>query len=179
VVYDAAAIAERVRAMGAEIARDYAGRRPVLVSVLKGATPLVADLSRAIDEAHELDFIAVSSFGPGTPDHGFVRLLKDLDRPVEGRDVVLVEDVVDTGLTLAYVLRVLRTRRPRSLVVGALIDKPAHRFIDIPLQYRGFEAPDAFYVGYGLDFQQRYRNLPFIGVLKPDVLTRLLGSPAA
>jgi hypoxanthine phosphoribosyltransferase len=139
----------------------------------------MADLSRAIEIAHELDFIAVSSFGPGSAQHGAVRMLKDLDRSIEGRDVLLVEDVIDTGLTLAYILRVLRTRRPRSLSVGTLLNKPARRFVEIPLQYRGFEAPDAFYVGYGLDLMQRYRNLPFIAVPRPEAVTRLLGSPVA
>jgi len=164
--YDAATIQRRVAELGQAIDRDYAGRAPVLVSVLKGATPLIADLARAIEGPLELEFIAVSGFGH----HGVARLLKDLDRSIEGRDVVLMEDIVDTGLTLAYLLKVLRTRHPASLTVGTLIDKPAHRLADVEIRYRGFEAGDAFYVGYGLDFRQRYRNLPYIGVLRPEVV---------
>jgi len=164
--YDAETIQRRVAELGQAIARDYAGRAPVLVSVLKGATPLIADLSRAIDGPVELEFIAVSGYGPS----GVARLVKDLDRSIEGRDVLLMEDIVDTGLTLAYLLKVLRTRRPASLTVGTLIDKPARRLADVELRYCGFEAGDAFYVGYGLDFRQRYRNLPYIGVLRPEVV---------
>ena len=172
VQYDAAAIRRRVAELGEAIGRDYADRCPVIVSVLKGATPLVADLARAIETPVELDFIAVTSFGPSARDSGVVRFTKDLDRSIEQRDVLLIEDVVDTGLTLAYVLRTLRARRPASLAVGALLDKRARRLVDLELRYRGFDAPDAFYVGYGLDFRQRYRNLPYIGVLRPDVLHR-------
>lgn len=172
VQWHAETIQRRVSELGRQIARDYAGRRPVIVSVLKGATPLIADLARAIDLPVELDFIAVSSFGPQTRDSGVVRLTKDLDASIERRDVLLIEDVVDTGLTLAYVLRTLRTRRPASLAVGTLLDKRARRLVDADLRYVGFEAPDAFYVGYGLDFRQRYRNLPYIGVLRPEVVAR-------
>jgi hypoxanthine phosphoribosyltransferase len=172
VQWDADTIQRRVGELGREIARDYVGRRPVIVSILKGATPLIADLARAIDLSIELDFIAVSSFGPQTRDTGVVRLTKDLDASIERRDVVLIEDVVDTGLTLAYVLRTLRTRRPASLAVGTLLDKRARRLVDAELKYVGFDAPDAFYVGYGLDFRQRYRNLPFIGVLRPEIVAR-------
>jgi hypoxanthine phosphoribosyltransferase len=166
VQYDAATIRRRVAELGRAIARDYAGRVPVLVSVLKGATPLIADLVRAIDGPIELEFIAVSAYGQS----GVARLVMDLDRPIEGRDVLLMEDIVDTGLTLAYLLKALRTRRPASLTVGTLIDKPAHRLADLEIRYRGFEGGDAFYVGYGLDFRQRYRNLPYIGVLRPGVV---------
>jgi hypoxanthine phosphoribosyltransferase len=172
VQYDAETIRARVLALAAEIERDYADRSPVIVSVLKGATPLVADLSRALSGAVELDFIGITSFGPSVRDSGVVRLTKDLDRSIEQRDVLLIEDVVDTGLTLAYVLRVLRTRRPASLAVGTLLDKRARRLVDTDLRYVGFEASDAFYVGYGLDFRQRYRNLPYIGVLRPELLPR-------
>ena len=161
------AIQRRVAELGAEITRDYRGEPLVLVSLLKGATPLVADLARAIDGPVEIELIAVSTFGGGS---GVARLVKDLDRTVEGRHVLLMEDVVDTGLTLAFVLRMLRTRRPASLAVGTLLDKRARRLAEIPLRYIGFEAPEAFYVGYGLDFRQRYRNLPYIGVLRPEVV---------
>jgi hypoxanthine phosphoribosyltransferase len=172
VQYDAGTIQRTVAEMGAAIARDYKGRTPVIVSVLKGATPLIADLARAIDGAVELDFIGVTSFGPAARDSGVVRLTMDLTRSIERRDVLLIEDVVDTGLTLAYVLKVLRTRRPASLAVGTLLDKRARRLIDVDLRYRGLEAPDSFYVGYGLDYRQRYRNLPYIGVLRPELLGR-------
>jgi hypoxanthine phosphoribosyltransferase len=164
--YDAETIQRRVAELGQAITRDYAGRPPVLVSVLKGATPLIADLARAIDGPVELEFIAVSSYGRS----GVARLIMDLDRPIEGRHVLVMEDVVDTGLTLAYLLKTLRARRPASLTVGTLVDKPARRLADVELRYRGFEAEDAFYVGYGLDFRQRYRNLPYIGVLRPEVV---------
>jgi hypoxanthine phosphoribosyltransferase len=167
VQWDAETIQRRVAAMAAEITRDYAGESFVLVSVLKGATPLVADLVRAIDGPVEIELIAVSTFGGGS---GAVRLVKDLDRTIEGRHVLLMEDVVDTGLTLAYVLRTLRTRRPASLAVGTLLDKRERRLADVELRYRGFEAPEAFYVGYGLDYRQRYRNLPYIGVLRPELV---------
>ena len=165
--WDEATIQRRVAELGAEITRDYHGEPLVLVSVLKGATPLVADLARAIDGPVELELIAVSSFGGAS---GVARLVKDLDRTVEGRHVLLMEDVVDTGLTLAFVLRTLRTRRPASLAVGTLLDKRARRLADVPLRYTGFDAPEAFYVGYGLDFRQRYRNLPYIGVLRPELV---------
>jgi len=165
-------IAARLAELGRAIADDYRDRQPVIVSVLKGATPLVADLARAIDAPIELDCIAVTSFGPSARDSGVVRFTKDLDRSIERRDGLLIEDVVDTGLTLAYVLRTLRARRPASLAVGTLLDKRARRLIDVDLRYRGFEAPDAFYVGYGLDYRQRYRNLPYIGVLRPELLHR-------
>jgi hypoxanthine phosphoribosyltransferase len=167
VQWDEPTIQRRVAHLGAEITRDYAGEPLVLVSVLKGATPLVADLARAIDGPVELELIAVSSFGGGS---GVARLVKDLDRSIEGRHVLLMEDVIDTGLTLAYVLRTLRTRRPASLAVGTLLDKRAHRLAELEVRYRGFDAPEAFYVGYGLDFRQRYRNLPYIGVLRPEVV---------
>jgi hypoxanthine phosphoribosyltransferase len=164
--YDADRIQARVAELGRAISRDYDGRAPVLVSVLKGATPLIADLARAIEGPVELEFIAVSGYGRS----GVARLVMDLTRPIEGRHVLLMEDIVDTGLTLAYLLKALRARRPASLTVGTLIDKPARRLADLELRYCGFEAEDAFYVGYGLDFRQRYRNLPYIGVLRPSVV---------
>ena len=160
---------ERVRELGAAISRDYAGREPLLVGVLRGTAVFLADLLRAIDIHVVVDFIAVSSYGPSTHTSGVVRFLKDLDESIEGRDVILVEDIVDTGLTLRYILRNLRGRKPASLAICALLDKQARRLVDVEIQYKGFDIPDAFVVGYGLDYQQRYRNLPFICVLKPEV----------
>jgi hypoxanthine phosphoribosyltransferase len=160
----------RVRELGAEISRDYVGRDLLLVAVLKGSAFLIADLLRAIEIPVAVEFIAISSYGPATQSSGVVRFLKDLDTSIEGRDVLVVEDIVDTGLTLNYILKVLRGRRPGSLHVGTLLNKPARRLIDIPLRYRGFDLPDQFVVGYGLDLGGKYRNLSYIGVLRPEVL---------
>ena len=167
VLISTAEIQERVQSMGETISRDYAGLNPLLVGVLKGVIFFMADLLRAITIPVEADFMAVSSYSVEARDRGFVRLLKDLDIPISGRHVLFVEDVVDTGLTLNYLLGNLRTRHPASLEVCALFDKPRHRLIDVPLKYRGFELPDRFVVGYGLDYRERYRNLPFVGLLSP------------
>src|ERR671931_730772 len=174
ILLDADAIAERVRELGAEIARDYAGREPVLVSILKGALPFLADLMRATPIPLALDFLEVSSYGAGTESTGAVRILKDLANPIEGRDVLVVEDILDTGHTLSYVFDHLRAQRPESVRLCVLLDKPARRVIPIEIDYRGFEIPDKFVVGYGLDYAERYRNLPFVGVLKPEVYARPL-----
>lgn len=160
-------IQSRVREIGQAISRDYAGRRPVLVGVLKGVLFFMADLLRAITIATEVDFIAVSSYSQDSRDRGFVRLVKDLEMPIEGRHVLFVEDIIDTGLTLNYLLRTLRARGPASLEVCVLFTKNRHRLIDIPSRYQGFELPDRFVVGYGLDHRESYRNLPFVGELKP------------
>jgi hypoxanthine phosphoribosyltransferase len=159
----------RVRTIAEEISRDYAGRNPLLVGVLKGVLFFMADLLQAITIPAEIDFIAVSSYSPETRQQGVVRLVKDLEIPIEGRHVLFVEDVIDTGLTLSYILKSLRLRQPASLDVCVLFNKPVHRLIDIPLKYKGFDLPDRFVVGYGLDYRERYRNLPFIGLLKPEV----------
>jgi hypoxanthine phosphoribosyltransferase len=153
------AIQARIREMGAEIARDYAGREPHLVGVLKGAFTFMTDLCRAVDLPLTLDFIAVSSYGPATKTTGEVRLVKDLDTGLDGRDLLVVEDIVDTGLTLNYLLKVLQARGPRSVKVAALLSKPARRLVETPVDYIGFEIPDAFVVGYGLDYNEKYRNL--------------------
>jgi hypoxanthine phosphoribosyltransferase len=164
-------IAARVAEIGAAISRDYAGRDLLVVGVLKGVLFFMADLLRQITIPVEVDFIAVSSYSSEIRhEKGYVRLLKDLDVPLTGRHVLFVEDVIDTGLTLNYLLRNLRTREPASLEVCVLFNKPAHRFIDIPLKYKGFDLPDRFVAGYGLDYREKYRNLPFVGVLKPNVL---------
>ena len=169
ILIDEAAIAAKVRELGARITDDYSGLDPVLVSILKGALPFLADLMRCVRVHVSLDFLEVSSYGASTTSSGVVRILKDLAHPIEGRHVLVVEDVLDTGQTLAHVLDHLRTQRPSSLRVCALLDKPARRLVGITPDYRGFEIPDKFVVGYGLDYAQRYRNLPFIGVLKPEV----------
>ena len=172
ILLDADAIAERVRELGAEIARDYAGREPVLVSILKGALPFLADLMRATPIPLALDFLEVSSYGNATETSGVVRVLKDLANPIEDRHVLVVEDIIDTGLTLNYVMDHLRAQHPASVRLCALLDKPARRIVPLPIDYRGFEIPDKFVVGYGLDYGERYRNLPFIGVLRPEVYRR-------
>lgn len=159
----------RVSELAAEITRDYAGRDLMLMGVLKGAVFFVADLMREIELHCELDFMAVSSYGSLTDSSGVVRILKDLDTPIEDRDVVIVEGIVDSGLTLAYLLRNLKGRRPRSLEVCALLVKPDRRKIDLPIRYVGFEVPDTFVVGYGLDLDQRYRNLPYVAAVEDQL----------
>ena len=165
-------IAAKVLELGARIAADYQSRDLVLVSVLKGALPFLADLMRATPIPLALDFLEVSSYGEGTETSGVVRILKDLAHPIEGRHVLVVEDILDTGHTLSYVFDHLRAQRPASLRLCVLLDKPARRVIPIEIEYRGFEIPDKFVVGYGLDYAERYRNLPFVGVLKPEVYAR-------
>ena len=155
-------IRTRVQELGAQITRDYQGKRPHLVGVLKGATIFHADLVRAIQMDVSFDFIAVASYGSEVKSSGEVRILKDLDESLEGKDVLLVEDILDTGLTLHYLIENLRSRGPRSLRIVTLLSKPSRRLIEVPAEYVGFEVPDKFVVGYGLDFDQRYRNLPYI-----------------
>ncbi len=162
-------IAARVGELGTEIAHDYAGREPHLVTIVKGSIPFIADLMRAMDTPLSLDLIGVASYGAGTTSSGEVRLTKDLDNSIEGRHVLVVEDIIDTGLTLAYVLRNLRQRAPASVRVVTFLDKPSGRGTQIDADYVGFTIPDAFVIGYGLDWNQRYRNLPYVGILKRDV----------
>jgi hypoxanthine phosphoribosyltransferase len=164
-----AQIAERVAQLGAQLEADYADRDPVLVSVLKGSIIFLADLIRAMQSSLSLDLMEVSSYGASTESSGQVRILKDLSKPIEGRDVIVVEDIIDTGLTLNYLLKYLHDKGPASISICCLLDKPARRLADIPIDYRGFTIPDRFVVGYGLDYDERYRNLPYIGVLKPSV----------
>jgi hypoxanthine phosphoribosyltransferase len=156
----------RVRELGAEISRDYTGRDLVMVGILKGAVLFLADLLRHISVPSEVDFMALSSYGSGTDSSGVVRILKDLDASIEGRDVLIVEDIVDSGLTLHYLLRNLQARNPGSLEVCALLTKPERRRVDLPTRYVGFEIPNRFVIGYGLDYRQRYRNLPYVAVLR-------------
>jgi hypoxanthine phosphoribosyltransferase len=160
-------IQQRVRELGAAISQDYAGRNPLLVGVLKGVLFFMADLLRAITIPAEVDFMAVASYTANSREQGLVRLDKDLEMPLTGRHVLFVEDVIDTGLTLNYLLRSLRAREPASLEVCVLFNKPRRRLIDIPLKYKGFDLPARFVVGYGLDYRERYRNLPFVGLLDP------------
>jgi hypoxanthine phosphoribosyltransferase len=162
-------IEQRVYEMAEEVSRDYAGRTPLLVGVLKGVVPFMADLLRAITIPVEVDFMAVSSYSPEAREGGVVRLIKDLEVPITGRHVLFVEDVVDTGLTLSYLLRSLRARQPASLEVCVLFNKPKRRLIDMPLRYKGFDLPDRLVVGWGLDYRELYRNLPFVGLLKAEV----------
>jgi len=163
-------IADKVRQLGEQISRDYAGRRLVLVSVLKGSLPFMADLMRAISIPLRIDLMEVSSYGGvNTESSGLVRIMKDLSASIDGEDVLLVEDIIDTGLTLNYLLRYLRGKNPRSLRICALLDKPARRLVEIQIDYRGFEIPDQFVVGYGLDYGELYRNLRHVAVLHPRV----------
>jgi hypoxanthine phosphoribosyltransferase len=156
----------RVAELGRQINADYAGRPLLLVGVLKGAVFFLSDLMRYIEVPVEVDFMAVASYGSATDSSGVVRILKDLDAPIEGRDVLIVEDIVDSGLTLQYLLRNLGSRNPASLEVCALLTKPERRKVDLPTRYVGFEIPNRFVVGYGLDYAERYRNLPFVAVLE-------------
>jgi hypoxanthine phosphoribosyltransferase len=170
VLIDADAIQARVAELGAQLNADYDKvENPLLVCVLKGAFVFLADLTRHLNFPHEVDFMATSSYGAATETTGVVRILMDLDRPVEGRHVLIVEDIIDSGYTLEYMLRMLSARNPASLRICTLLSKPERRQVDVPVQYVGFDIPNKFVVGYGLDFGERYRNLPFIGVLKPEL----------
>jgi len=163
-------IRSKVRELGAQVTADYTGRSVTLVSVLKGSLPFMADLMRAIEVPVQIDLMEVSSYGGATTEtSGLVRILKDLSSSIAGRDVLIVEDIIDTGLTLNYLLRYLRGKNPASLRICALLDKPARRLVEIPIDYTGFTIPDEFVVGYGLDFGEFYRNLPFIGVLRREL----------
>ena len=158
----------RVAELGAEINRDYEGRDLVMIGVLKGAVLFIADLMRHLEVPCEVDFMAVSSYGSETDSSGVVRILKDLDAPIEGRDVLIVEDIIDSGLTLQYLFRNLRARNPASLEVCALLTKPERRRVELPIRYVGFEIPNRYVIGYGLDYAQRYRNLSYVAVLNEE-----------
>jgi hypoxanthine phosphoribosyltransferase len=166
VLVTAEELQQRVAALGEQISRDYAGRSLLLIGVLKGAVFFLSDLMRYLDVPVEVDFMAVASYGSATDSSGVVRILKDLDASIEDRDVLIVEDIVDSGLTLQYLLRNLGSRNPASLEVCALLTKPDRRKVDLPTRYVGFEIPDRFVVGYGLDYAERHRNLPFVAVLE-------------
>jgi hypoxanthine phosphoribosyltransferase len=158
----------RVRELAAEVSRDYEGRDPLLVAILKGAVPFLADLMRSMTVDCELDFMAVSSYGSSTDSSGVVRILKDLDASITGRDVLIVEDIIDSGLTLHYLLKNLRAREPASIEVCALLTKPERRRVDLPVRYVGFEIPNRFAIGYGLDLDERFRNLPYVAALREN-----------
>lgn len=170
ILFTAEQIERRVLELGATISRDYEGRRPLLVGILKGVFPFMADLLRAITIPVEVDFLAISSYSADARQQGVVRLQKDLDAPIGGRHVLFVEDVVDTGLTLNYVLRSLQSRGPATLQVCTMFDKGTRRLARIPIAYKGFDLPDRFVVGYGLDYRELYRNLPFVGLLRAEVI---------
>jgi hypoxanthine phosphoribosyltransferase len=167
VLIEADALQQRVTELGEEVSADYAGRDLLLVGVLKGAVFFMADLMRHLTIPCEIDFMAISSYGDSTDSSGVVRILKDLDINIEGRHVLVVEDIIDSGLTLSYLMRNLEAREPATLEVCALLTKPERREIDVPVRYVGFEIPNRFVIGYGLDFAERYRNLPYVGVLDP------------
>lgn len=164
------AIAHRIRELGDEISRDYLGKELVVAGVLRGASFFLADLTRVISVPLIIDFISISGYGPTTKASGVVGIRKDLDESIGGRDLLVIEDIVDTGLTLSYLLKIFQARQPSSLQVCTFLDRKVRRIIDLPIAYRGFEIPERFVVGYGLDYNQRYRNLPCIGVLKAECM---------
>jgi len=178
VVVSEESLAERIAQLGKEISAHYAGSQLLCVCILRGAFVFMADLARAITVPAEFDFMAVSSYGSATQTSGVVRIVKDLDHDLSGYDVLLVEDIIDSGLTLSYLLRNLRTRRPRSLEVCALLRKPEAQTVPLDVRWTGFEIPNRFVVGYGLDAAGLYRNLPFVGVLDPGTITHLTGGDA-
>ncbi|MDO7788397.1 hypoxanthine phosphoribosyltransferase [Desulforamulus aquiferis] len=169
ILLDEAQIKERVLQLGQQISQDYKGESILMVGILKGAMIFLADLVRNIDVTTYFDFMAVSSYGAGTVSSGAVRILKDLDKSIEGRHVIIVEDIVDTGLTLQYLVENMKSRGPASLKICTLLDKPSRRKVDVQIDYNGFSIPDEFVVGYGLDYGEKYRNLPYIAVLKPEI----------
>jgi len=160
---------ERVSQLGEQISRDYAGKDLVLVSILKGAVVFMADLMRAVTIPCSIDFMVVSSYGAGTTTSGLVKIIKDLDSDLSGKDVLIVEDILDTGVTLSNLVPMLKMRNPNSVRICTILDKPSRRRADIQADYTGFQVPDEFVVGYGLDYDEKYRNLPYVGVLKPSV----------
>ena len=170
ILIDQDTLQRRIAELGEEISADYAGRDLLLIGVLKGAVLFMADLMRTLTIPCEIDFMAISSYGAQTDSSGVVRILKDLDINIDGRDVLVVEDIIDSGLTLSYLMRNLEAREPASLEVCALMTKPERREIEVPVRYIGFEIPNRFVVGYGLDFGERYRNLPYVGVLDTELV---------
>jgi hypoxanthine phosphoribosyltransferase len=170
VLIDRDALQRRIQELGEEISTDYTGRDLLLIGVLKGAVFFMADLMRNLTIPCEIDFMAISSYGDSTDSSGVVRILKDLDINIAGRDVLIVEDIIDSGLTLSYLMRNLEARGPASLEICALLTKPERREADVPVRYIGFEIPNRFVIGYGLDFAERYRNLPYVGILDPALI---------
>lgn len=159
---------DRIQAIGEQISRDYAGKQVHLICVLKGGSFFLCELAKRITVPVSLDFMSVSSYGSETKSSGVVKIIKDLDEPIKGKDVLVIEDIVDSGRTLSYLMEMLKDRGPASLKLCTLLDKPDRRVIDVPVDYTGFEIPDEFVVGYGLDYDQRYRNLPYIGAISFD-----------
>ena len=169
ILYSEEQLRQRVKELGTQITADYAGKEPVLASVLRGSYIFMADLTRAIDLPVTVDFMAVSSYGAGTKSSGQVEIKKDLSDSIEGRDLIIVEDILDSGNTLFYLMEILKARKPASIRICTLMDKPDRRTQPIVADYVGFTIPDAFVVGYGLDYNEKYRNLPYVGILKPSV----------
>lgn len=165
-------LAEKVAELGARISTDYNGMNPIILSVLKGSFVFVADLMRSVTAACDVDFLSVSSYGKGVKTSGVVRILRDLDTDITNRHVIVAEDILDSGLTLSYILEMLKARNPASLKLCVLLDKPSRRKVPVDVEYTGFVIPDEFVVGYGLDYQELYRNLPYIGVLKPEIYNK-------
>lgn len=162
-------LAARVKELGDQISKDYQGKEILMIGILRGAVIFMADLARAVKVPVALDFMAVSSYGQSTSSSGIVRILKDLDEEVQGKHLLIVEDIIDSGLTLKYLLENLKSRNPASIKICTLLNKPERRKAEVPVEYNGFTIPDNFVVGYGLDYAEKYRNLPFIGILKPEV----------
>ncbi|UOF91836.1 hypoxanthine phosphoribosyltransferase [Fodinisporobacter ferrooxydans] len=162
-------IQDKVRELGAAISRDYTGKSPLFICILKGAVMFMADLAKRTDIPLEMDFMAISSYGDSTKSSGVVRILKDLDKEVEGRDLIIVEDIIDSGLTLSYLRNLLLQRNAKSIRIVTLFDKPEGRTVNISPNYFGFQVPNRFIVGYGLDYADKYRNLPYVGILRPEV----------
>ncbi|REE56394.1 hypoxanthine phosphoribosyltransferase [Paenibacillus taihuensis] len=169
VLYDANQIQQKVQELGDTLSREFEGRNPLVICVLKGAFIFMADLVKTITIPLEMDFMAVSSYGASTKTSGVVKIIKDLDTSVQGRDVIIVEDIIDSGLTLSYLIDVLERRNSKSITLVTLFDKPSGRKVELEADHKGFVLPDAFVVGYGLDYAEKYRNLPIIGILKPEV----------
>ena len=162
-------IRAKCKEMGARISQEYKGKNLMLVTVLKGAVVFLADLMRAIEVPAEIDFMVVSSYGSGVKSSGVVKIVQDLDVPLAGKDLLIVEDILDSGLTLSYIKELLASRGPASIKIATLLDKPSRRKVDLVADYIGFSVPDEFVIGYGLDYDEKYRNLPYIGILKPEV----------
>lgn len=169
VLLDEKALAKRIKELGQEISTDFAGEEVLLIGILKGASIFVADLVRQISIPAYLDYMVVSSYGNSAATSGVVRILKDLEEDIEGKNIIIVEDIIDTGLTLAYLKQNLLSRNPKSLKICTLLDKPVRRKKEIDIDYKGFEVPDEFIIGYGIDYAEKYRNLPFVGLLKREV----------
>ncbi len=172
VLYSEEQLKAKCAEMGAQITRDYQGKNLLLVTVLKGAVVYMADLMRCIDLPCAIDFMVVSSYGSGTKTSGVVKIVKDLDQDLSGKDILIVEDILDSGMTLNYLKGLLQSRNPASIRIATLLDKPDRRMVDLKADYVGYQVPDEFVVGYGLDYDEKYRNLPYVGVLKPEVYTK-------